>query len=290
MKIIDGRSIGNSLCAKLSLKIKQLRESHGIFPCLKIILVGNDPASHLYARNKQKEAESVGIESEVILLPTTVTEDEVIAKIQKLNCDRRVNGIMVMLPVPAHTNADLVITAIDPEKDVDGLHYENVGRLVTGQMKYLAPCTAQGCMHLIKSVEPNLAGKHAVVIGRSNIVGKPMSHLLLRENCTVTILHSHGKNLAMHCAQADIVISAVGNPKLVKQSWIKTGAIVIDAGINFVPKQNEPVGDVDFSDVKDICNAITPVPGGVGPMTVAYLMINTVLAACRQHGISFDLV
>lgn len=287
MKVIDGKLIGNSLCAKLASKIKHLKEKHGIRSCLKVILVGDDSASHLYAHNKQKKAEEIGIESETVFLPASVSQEELVGKIEELNRDNGVNGILVQLPMPTHIDTMLVVNTIDPKKDVDGLHNENVGKLVTGQKNCLIPCTPQGCMHLIKLIEPSLSGKHAVVIGRSNIVGKPMCHLLLREDCTVSVLHSHSENLAVHCAQADIIVSAVGKPRLVKKGWIKHGAIVIDAGICFVPEESAFVGDIDFSKVKEVCKAITPVPGGIGPMTIAYLMVNTVFAACLQNGIDY---
>lgn len=285
---IDGKSIANDLCERLALKIDQLKEGYGIYPCLKVILVGDNSASHLYVRNKQKRAEAIGIESETIFLPSSTSERELIDKIKELNCDKKVNGILVQLPVPSHIDSNLIINTIDPKKDVDGFHNENVGKLVTGQKSCLIPCTPQGCMHLIKSVEANLSSKNAVVIGRSNIVGKPMFHLLLRENCTVSILHSRSENLAMHCAQADIIVSAVGKPRLVKQSWVKSGTIVIDVGMNFIPEENRFVGDVDFLKVKEISKAITSVPGGVGPMTIAYLMINTAFAACLQNKINIE--
>ncbi|GHM58672.1 MAG: bifunctional protein FolD [Candidatus Mesenet longicola] len=287
-EIIDGKSIASDLCAKLASKIEQLKEDYNIYPCLKVVLVGDDSASHLYVRNKQKRAEEVGIESETIFLPSSTSEGELIGKIKELNCDKKVSGILVQLPVPDHIDSNLIINTIDPKKDVDGFHNENVGKLVTGQKDCLVPCTPQGCMHLIKSVEKNLSGKNAVVIGRSNIVGKPMFHLLLRENCTVSILHSRSENLAMHCAQADIVVSAVGKPDLVRQDWVKHDAIVIDVGMNFISEENRFVGDVDFLKVKEISKAITPVPGGVGPMTIAYLMINTVFAACLQNKINIE--
>lgn len=287
-EIIDGKSIASSLCAKLALKIKQLKEDYNIYPCLKVILVGDNSASHLYVRNKQKRAEEIGIESETILLSSSTSEEKLIDKIKELNCDEKVSGILVQLPVPGHIDSNLIINTINPKKDVDGFHNENVGKLVTGQKDCLIPCTPQGCMHLIKSVEANLSGKNAVVIGRSNIVGKPMFHLLLRENCTVSILHSHSENLAEHCARADIVVSAVGKPGLVKQDWVKHDAVVIDVGMNFILKENRFVGDVDFLKVKELSKAITPVPGGVGPMTIAFLMINTVFAACLQSGVDFD--
>ncbi len=283
--IIDGKSIADAICQKLAKKIDKLKEEHNIYPCLKVILVGDNSASHLYVRNKQKKAELIGIESETIFLPSSISEQDLIEKIEELNFDKKVNGILVQLPIPDHISSNLIINTIDPKKDVDGFHNENTGKLVTGQKDCLIPCTPQGCMHLIKSIEANIYGKNAVVIGRSNIVGKPMFHLLLRENCTVTILHSHSKDLADHCLQADIIVSAVGKPGLVKQNWVKRGAIIIDVGMNFVSEQNRFVGDVDFLQVKEVSRAITPVPGGVGPMTIAYLMINTIIAACLQNEI-----
>ncbi|WP_339045629.1 bifunctional methylenetetrahydrofolate dehydrogenase/methenyltetrahydrofolate cyclohydrolase FolD [Candidatus Mesenet endosymbiont of Agriotes lineatus] len=289
-EIIDGKSIANDLCAKLTIKIKQLKEDYNVYPCLKVILVGDDSASHLYVRNKQKRAELIGIESETIFLPNSISEGELIDKIKELNCDEKVSGILVQLPVPGHIDSNLIINTIDSKKDVDGFHNENVGKLVTGQKDCLIPCTPRGCMHLIKSIEANLSGKNAIVIGRSNIVGKPMFHLLLRENCTVSILHSRSENLAMHCTRADIIVSAVGKPRLVKQDWIKRNAIVIDVGMNFIPEENRFVGDVDFLKVKEVSRAITPVPGGVGPMTIAFLMINTVFAACLQSSVDFDFL
>ncbi|UVW83897.1 bifunctional methylenetetrahydrofolate dehydrogenase/methenyltetrahydrofolate cyclohydrolase FolD [Wolbachia endosymbiont of Aedes albopictus] len=282
--IIDGKKIANDLCERLSQKIDILKRECNVFPCLKVILVGSNLASQVYVRNKQKKAESVGISSETIVLPNNISEDELIEKINELNEDRSVHGILVQLPLPNHINASRVINAVSIEKDVDGFHDENVGRLVKGEKNCLIPCTPKGSLHLIKSIEENLSGKNAVVIGRSNIVGKPMFHLLLQENCTVTILHSQSKDLAEYCSKADIVVAAVGKPNFVQADWIKKGAIVIDVGINSV-NVGELVGDVDFEGIKGKAKAITPVPGGVGPMTIAFLMMNTVIAACLQKGV-----
>ncbi|QOD38503.1 bifunctional methylenetetrahydrofolate dehydrogenase/methenyltetrahydrofolate cyclohydrolase FolD [Candidatus Wolbachia massiliensis] len=282
--IIDGKKIASDLCEKLSQKIGVLKREYNIFPCLKVILVGNNPASQVYVRNKQKKAESIGISSETIILSDNISEDKLVEKINELNQDPSVHSILVQLPLPNHINASRVINAVSIEKDVDGFHDENVGRLVKGEKNCLIPCTPQGSLHLIKLVENNLSGKNAVVIGRSNIVGKPMFHLLLQENCTVTILHSQSRNLAEYCSKADIVVAAVGKPNFVQEGWIKKGAIVIDVGINSanIGGQTKLIGDVDFDGVKEKVKAITPVPGGVGPMTIAFLMMNTVTAACLQ--------
>ncbi len=282
--IIDGKKIASGLCEKLSQRIDVLKREHSIFPCLKVIFVGNNPASQVYVRNKQKKAESIGISSETIVLPDNILENELIEKINELNNDRFVNGILVQLHLPNHINASKVINTVSVEKDVDAFHRENVGKLVKGEKNCLVPCTPKGALHLIKLVETNLSGKNAVVIGRSNIVGKPMFHLLLQENCTVTILHSQSKDLAEYCSKADVVVTAVGKPNFVQEGWIKEGAIVIDVGINSVSIEGKTklIGDVDFDRVKEKTKAITPVPGGVGPMTIAFLMINTVIAACLQ--------
>lgn len=284
MIIIDGKKIANDLCEQLSKKIDLLKKEHNIFPCLKVILVGNNPASEVYVRNKQKKAESIGINSETITLPGDILENELIKIIDELNRDKSVNGILVQLTLPRHINASRVINSVNVAKDVDGFHDENVGKLVKGEKNCLIPCTPRGALHLIKSIETDLSGKNAVVIGRSNIVGKPMFHLLLQENCTVTILHSRSQNLFDYCSKADIVVAAVGKPNFVQADWIKNGAIVIDVGINSVEGKNKLVGDADFERIKEKAKAITPVPGGVGPMTIAFLMINTVTAACLQRG------
>ncbi|WP_353279632.1 bifunctional methylenetetrahydrofolate dehydrogenase/methenyltetrahydrofolate cyclohydrolase FolD [Wolbachia endosymbiont (group B) of Xanthorhoe designata] len=283
--IINGKKIANDLCEELSKKIDILKKEYNVFPCLKVILVGSNPASQVYVRNKQRKAESIGISSETIVLPDSISEDELIKKVNTLNEDPSVHGILVQLPLPKHISASRIINTVSVEKDVDGFHDENVGRLVKGEKNCLIPCTPKGSLHLIKSVENNLSGKNAVIIGRSNIVGKPMFHLLLQENCTVTILHSQSRDLADYCSKADIVVAAVGKPNFVQPDWIKKGAIVIDVGINSINigNQSKLVGDVDFERVKEKIKAITPVPGGVGPMTIAFLMINTVVAACLQR-------
>ncbi|WP_025264343.1 bifunctional methylenetetrahydrofolate dehydrogenase/methenyltetrahydrofolate cyclohydrolase FolD [Wolbachia endosymbiont of Onchocerca volvulus] len=285
--IIDGKKIASNLHKKLSRKINVLKREHNIFPCLKVILVGSNPASQIYVRNKQKKAESIGISSETIVLSDNISEDKLITKINELNTDLSVHGILVQLPLPSHINTSRVINIINVEKDVDGFHDENVGRLVKGEKNCLIPCTPKGCLYLIKSIEKNLSSKNAVVIGRSNIVGKPMFHLLLQEDCTVTILHSQSRNLAKYCSRADIIVAAVGKPRFVQKDWIKKSAIVIDVGINSVNTEGQPslIGDVDFDGIKEKAKAITPVPGGVGPMTIAFLMVNTIIATCLQKGI-----
>ncbi|QKX02536.1 bifunctional methylenetetrahydrofolate dehydrogenase/methenyltetrahydrofolate cyclohydrolase FolD [Wolbachia endosymbiont of Dirofilaria (Dirofilaria) immitis] len=285
--IIDGKKIANSLHEKLSKKINVLKREHNIFPCLKVILVGNNPASQVYVRNKQKKAESIGISSETIVLPDNISENKLITKINELNIDPSVHGILVQLPLPKHINASRVINIVSVKKDVDGFHDENVGRLVKGEKNCLIPCTPKASLYLIKSIEKNLSSKNAVVIGRSNIVGKPMFHLLLQENCTVTILHSQSRNLAECCSKADIVVAAVGKPRFIQEDWVKKSAIVIDVGINNVNVGGQArfIGDVDFDGIKEKAKAITPVPGGVGPMTIAFLMVNTVIATCLQKGV-----
>ncbi|CCF78058.1 510-methylene-tetrahydrofolate dehydrogenase/Methenyl tetrahydrofolate cyclohydrolase [Wolbachia endosymbiont of Onchocerca ochengi] len=285
--IIDGKKIASNLHKKLSRKINVLKREHNIFPCLKVILVGSNPASQIYVRNKQKKAESIGISSETIVLSDNISEDKLVTKINELNTDLSVHGILVQLPLPSHINTSRVINIINVEKDVDGFHDENVGRLVKGEKNCLIPCTPKGCLYLIKSIEKNLSSKNAVVIGRSNIVGKPMFHLLLQEDCTVTILHSQSRNLAKYCSRADIIVAAVGKPRFVQKDWIKKSAIVIDVGINSVNTEGQPslIGDVDFDGIKEKAKAITPVPGGVGPMTIAFLMVNTIIATCLQKGI-----
>ncbi|MDG7055911.1 MAG: bifunctional methylenetetrahydrofolate dehydrogenase/methenyltetrahydrofolate cyclohydrolase FolD [Wolbachia endosymbiont of Meromenopon meropis] len=285
--IIDGAKIASDLCEKLSKEIYFLKKRHNLFPCLKVILVGSDPASQVYVRNKQKKAELIGLNSETIVLSKNILEDELIRKINKLNEDPSVHGILIQLPLPSHIEASKVINAVSVEKDVDGFHDKNIGRLVKGKKNCLVPCTPKGSLYLIKLIESNLSGKNAVVIGRSNIVGKPMFHLLLQENCTVTVLHSQSKNLSDFCSKADIVVAAVGKPNFVQRDWIKKGAIVIDVGINSVnvKGQIKLVGDVDFDGVKGKVKAITPVPGGLGPITITFLMINTVIAACIQEKI-----
>jgi methylenetetrahydrofolate dehydrogenase (NADP+)/methenyltetrahydrofolate cyclohydrolase len=244
--------------------------------------VGEDPASEVYVRNKDKAANEVGITAQTVKLPATTTQAELLAEIDRLNKDKNVHGILVQLPLPNGLDDKEVINAIAPEKDVDGFHVINVGRAATGQKSALVPCTPYGCVLLLKDVLGDLSGLNAVVIGRSNIVGKPMANLLLNENCTVTIAHSRSKNLPEICAQADILVAAVGRAKMVKADWVKQGAVVIDVGINR-GEDGKLVGDVDFADVAPKCKAITPVPGGVGPMTIACLLGNTLKAAKNSN-------
>jgi len=271
--IIDGKKIAAELREQLKKKLAELKSTYNAVPGLTVILIGEDPPSKIYVKNKEKFAIEVGINSEVIRYPENVEEKTVLNKIQELNSNKKVSGILVQLPVPKHVNKRKVIETINPGKDVDGLHPMNVGRLSSGYDSSI-PCTPLGCYLLLKKIEKNLNGKHAVVIGRSNLNGKPMTQLLLKENCTVTITHSKTKDLKAECSRADIIIAAVGRPKLVKGDWVKKDAIVIDVGIN--KTDNGLVGDVDFDEVSKVAKAITPVPGGVGPMTIACLLNNTV--------------
>ena len=271
--IIDGKKIAEGLRAKLKKKIREFKSNLKIAPGLSVILVGEDPASQIYVKNKIKYSKEIGIDSEVIRYPENIQEKIVLDKIIELNKNQKVSGILVQLPLPKHIDKQKVIETILPEKDVDGFHPINVGNLSSGYDSKI-PCTPLGCLILLKEVEKNLSGKHVVIIGRSNLNGKPMAQLLLRENCTVTITHSKTKDLKSECNKADIIIAAVGKPKLVKGDWVKKNAIVIDVGIN--KTINGIVGDVDFDEVAKIAKAVTPVPGGVGPMTIACLLSNTV--------------
>lgn len=290
-KLIDGKAIAAELTDKLAEQTKEFVATSKTPPCLAVVLVGEDPASAVYVRNKGKTAEKVGFQSIQKTLPAETPETELISIIEDLNTDPGVHGILVQLPLPDHIDEGKIIDLIAPEKDVDGFHPVNVGRLGTGDFKKaLIPCTPAGSVILAKSaLGDNLSGMHAVIIGRSNIVGKPVAQLLLAENCTVTIAHSRTKNLEGVVQGADIVVAAVGRPEMVKGSWIKPGATVIDVGINRVdaPEKGEGktklVGDVDFKEASEVAGAITPVPGGVGPMTIALLMQNTLTAAIRQH-------
>ena len=271
--IIDGKKIAETLRQKLKKEIIEIKSSFKSVPGLTVILIGEDPASKIYVRNKEKFSKEIGINSEVIKYPENIEEKEVLSKIIELNKNKKVSGILVQLPLPKHINKQKVIETILPEKDVDGFHPINVGNLSSGYDSKI-PCTPLGCFILLKEVEKNLSGKHAVVIGRSNLNGKPMAQLLLKENCTVTITHSKTKDLKSQCNKADIIIAAVGKPKLVKGDWVKKNAIVIDVGIN--KTSDGIVGDIDFNEVSKVARAITPVPGGVGPMTIACLLRNTV--------------
>jgi len=278
--IIDGKKTAAELREKLKKKIAELKSTYNMAPGLTVILVGEDPASKIYVKNKEKFAKEVGINSEVIKFSADIEEKELLNKIKELNKNDKVSGILVQLPLPKHINKRKVIENIDYEKDVDGFHPVNVGNLSSGYDSCI-PCTPLGCSLLLKKAEKNLSGKHAVVIGRSNLNGKPMTQLLLKENCTVTITHSKTKDLKAECLRADIIVAAVGIPKLVKGDWVKKGAIVIDVGIN--KTDSGIVGDVDFDEVSKIAKAITPVPGGVGPMTIACLLSNTVECFKKAH-------
>ena len=271
--IIDGKKTAAELREKLKKQVSELKSVHNTVPGLTVILVGEDPASKIYVKNKEKFAKEVGMNSEVIRYPADTEEKVVLNKIKELNENKKISGILVQLPLPKHIDKRKVIETILPGKDVDGFHPMNVGNLSSGYDSSI-PCTPLGCYLLLKKVEKNLNGKHAVVIGRSNLNGKPMTQLLLKENCTVTITHSKTKDLKAECNRADIIIAAVGRPKLVKGDWVKKGAIVIDVGIN--KTDSGIVGDVDFDEVSKVAKAITPVPGGVGPMTIACLLSNTV--------------
>ncbi len=282
--IIDGKQAAAELRAELAGEVKQLQDEKNITPGLTVVLVGEDPASQVYVRNKVKQTREIGMISNEIKLPAKTSQADVLAILAKLNNDKSVHGILVQLPLPKHIDESTIIAAIDPEKDVDGFHAMNSGRLLNGEAGALIPCTPQGCIILTKKhLGDDLSGLHAVVIGRSNIVGKPVALLLLQENCTVTIAHSRTKNLAEICQQADILVAAVGRPEFVQADWVKAGATVIDVGINRIERDGKAklVGDVDYAAVAEVCGAITPVPGGVGPMTIACLLKNTVEAARR---------
>ena len=281
VKLIDGKATSARVLAEVREEVLALRE-HGIQPGLAVVLVGSDPASQVYVRNKVLRAEEVGIRSLEHKLPADTGEAALLQLIAELNEDPAVNGILVQLPLPKHIDENRVLQAIDPLKDVDGFHSENVGGLSQGR-DVLTPCTPAGCMRLLHDTCGDLSGKHAVVIGRSNIVGKPMAALLLAESCTVTIAHSKTRDLSSVVRRADIVVAAVGRPQMVKGEWIKPGALVVDVGINRTAEGL--VGDVDFDGAASVAGAITPVPGGVGPMTVACLLVNTVRAACAIHGL-----
>ena len=276
-KILDGKAMSDALRQEIAARVVKLKEK-GITPGLAVILVGNDPASEIYVRNKGKGCEEVGIYSRTIRLPEETSQETLEEEIEKLNADDAIHGILVQLPLPKHLDSHAALARILPEKDVDGFHLLNAGRLMAGT-EGVIPCTPRGAMYMIKSTGVNLSGKEAVVIGRSNIVGKPMAMLLLKENCTVTICHSRTQNLAEHTRRADILVAAVGKAGFVTADMVKPGAIVIDVGINRV--DGKVKGDVDFDAVKEVAGWITPVPGGVGKMTITMLLMNTVEAAER---------
>ena len=270
--IIDGKKEAAILREEIRNEIAELKKKTKKVPGLTVILIGELAPSQIYVKNKEKNSKEVGINSNVLKYPSDVSEEEILNKIEELNKDKNISGILVQLPLPDQINKEKIINAIDPLKDVDGFNPVNVGNLASGY-KAIVPCTPLGCLLLIKKVEKNLSGKHAVIIGRSNLNGKPMAQLLLKENCTVTIVHSKTKNLQNECLKADILVAAVGVPNLVKKDWVKSDAVVIDVGINKV--KNKIIGDVNFEEIKDKVKAITPVPGGVGPMTIACLLSNT---------------
>ena len=285
-KIIDGKQFADDLCEKLKTEVATLQKQHNLSPCIAVVLVGEDPASQVYVRNKVRRCEQLGIKSIEHRLSPDTSEADLLALIDELNNDRAIHGILVQLPVPDQINDKAVLAAISPKKDVDGFHIENVGAMAVGENQ-MVPCTPLGSLMMLQDRLGDLSGKHAVVIGRSNIVGKPMATLLLQQSCTVTIVHSRTVNIQSICRQADILVAAVGIPNFVKADWVKEGAVVIDVGINRIEVDGKSrlVGDVDFDDVQSKVSAITPVPGGVGPMTIACLMYNTVAAAKMQNGI-----
>ena len=290
-KIIDGKAFAANLRESLARRAGVLKEKHGLVPGLAVVLVGEDPASQVYVRNKAKQTVEVGFQSFEHKLDADTPETDLLALVEKLNGDEAVHGILVQLPLPGHIDSQKVLDSIDPSKDVDGFHAINIGRLWSG-MEALVPCTPLGCSLMLKDTLGDLSGLNAVIVGRSNIVGKPMAALLIKESCTVTICHSRTKDLAGVCREADILVAAVGRAEMVRGDWIKPGATVIDVGINRVdaPEKGEGktrlVGDVAFDEASQVAGAITPVPGGVGPMTIACLLVNTLSAACRQHGLA----
>jgi methylenetetrahydrofolate dehydrogenase (NADP+)/methenyltetrahydrofolate cyclohydrolase len=290
-RIIDGKAFAAKVREKVAGHVARLKEEHGITPGLAVVLVGEDPASQVYVRSKGKQTVEVGMNSYEHKLDADTSEKDLLALIDKLNTAPEVHGILVQLPLPKHLNEDLVINSIDPAKDVDGFHISNVGLLGTGQ-KSMVPCTPLGCLMMLRDYHGSLSGMNAVVIGRSNIVGKPMAQLLLGDSCTVTIAHSRTKDIQDVTRRADIVVAAVGRPEMVTGDWIKPGATVIDVGINRIdaPEKGEGktrlVGDCHFDSCAEVAGAITTVPGGVGPMTIACLLANTVTACCRANGLS----
>ena len=290
MNIIDGKAFSERIREKVKSHVDNLKTNHDIVPGLAVVLVGEDPASKVYVKNKGIQTKKAGMNSYEYKLEETVDEKTLLELVKKLNDDPNVHGILCQLPLPKHLNEDMIINTIKPAKDVDGFHISNVGLLNTGQ-KSLVPCTPLGCLMLLREFVGNLEGKKATVIGRSNIVGKPMFNLLLSENCTVTVVHSKTKNIEEICKTSDIIVAAVGRPNFVKSSWIKQGAVIIDVGINRVnieengETKSKLIGDVDFENCSKIANAITPVPGGVGPMTIACLLANTLVACCRSNNL-----
>tara|TARA_B100002052_G_scaffold296368_2_gene324627 strand:+ start:236 stop:1147 length:912 start_codon:yes stop_codon:yes gene_type:complete len=294
-KIIDGKTFAASLREVISAEVGRIKSSHQLTPGLAVVLVGNDPASAVYVRNKGEQTREAGMNSFEHRLPADTSEEDVLALVENLNNDSVVHGILVQLPLPHQIDEQKVLAAINPDKDVDGFHVTSVGRLWTGG-DALVPCTPYGCLLMLKDRLGDLSGKRAIIVGRSNIVGKPMAALLLAESCTVTIAHSRTQDLPERCREADILVAAVGRPEMVKGDWVKPGAVVVDVGINRIEApekgvkedgtvKTKLVGDVEYRSAMERAGAITPVPGGVGPMTIACLLRNTLVAACRQNGI-----
>jgi methylenetetrahydrofolate dehydrogenase (NADP+)/methenyltetrahydrofolate cyclohydrolase len=286
-KVIDGKAFAAKARGQVASHVARLKEENGITPGLAVVLVGMDPASQVYVRNKHASTVEVGMNSYEHRLPAETSEADLLALIGRLNADPAVHGILVQLPLPGHLDSDLVINAINPAKDVDGFHILNVGLLGTGQ-KSTVPCTPLGCLMMLRDHHGKLAGLNAVVVGRSNIVGKPMAQLLLGDSCTVTIAHSRTKDLAEVCRRADILVAAVGRPEMLTGDYVKPGATVVDVGINRIERDGKAklVGDVHYASAAAVAGAITPVPGGVGPMTIACLLANTITACCRAHGLA----
>jgi methylenetetrahydrofolate dehydrogenase (NADP+)/methenyltetrahydrofolate cyclohydrolase len=292
-RIIDGKAYAARLRERVARGVTALKNRHGLTPGLAVVIVGQDPASQIYVRNKGEQTLEAGMRSDTHRLDASVSQEQLLSLIDALNGDPHIHGILVQLPLPSHIDSSAVLAAIDPDKDVDGFHIVNVGRLAAG-LPGLVPCTPLGCTMLLKDTLGDLSGARAVVVGRSNIVGKPMAQLLLAENCTVTVAHSRTRDLPAMCREADILIAAVGRPEMVRGDWIRPGATVIDVGINRVPSldaakaaqgKTRVVGDVAFDEAVKVAGAITPVPGGVGPMTIACLLANTYTAACRSAGL-----
>lgn len=288
-KIIDGKAFAEGLRGRIADAVASVKSAHGLTPGLAVVLVGEDPASQVYVRNKAKQTVACGMESFEHRLPADTDQDTLLALIDKLNADGAVHGILVQLPLPDQIEEQAVIDAVDPDKDVDGFHVVNTGRLATGAPA-MVPCTPLGCLMMLQDRLGDLSGLEAVIVGRSNIVGKPMAALLTGANCTVTVAHSRTRDLPEVCRRADILVAAVGRAEMIRGDWVKPGAAVIDVGINRVPGKEEGktrlVGDVAFEEAAAVAGAITPMPGGVGPMTIAVLLRNTVVAACRQAGIA----
>ena len=296
-RIIDGKAVAARLRGEVAEVIRSLETSHDLTPGLAVVLVGEDPASQVYVRNKEAAAAEAGVRSISKRLPASTTQDALLDLIWTLNADPRVHGILVQLPLPPHIDERAILSAVDPDKDVDGFHVVNAGRLSVN-LPGLRPCTPEGCMILLRQAVPDLAGARAVVLGRSNIVGKPMAQLLLLADCTVTVAHSRSRDLPALCREADVLVAAVGRPEMVRGDWIRPGATVIDVGINRLPSRDPEkaaagktrlVGDVAYAEALEVAGAITPVPGGVGPMTIACLLRNTVIAAARSVGVDTPL-